>query len=203
MSKISPINKAVGPLLGHHNAPDSSTIRGDLIKADDAQNGMHHDKKPSSPVAYISFGSFVYLKQDQWDEIAYGLLNSGVSFLWLLGESKRYGKSGTMESSREGFISPINCMFFDHLWVELFYGAYFEALSLREHGQLCPENVPEVYHFDRTTSVIAMRLFTTFRFSIVLPLSINVMVMIEVSIALKVIACPVYSDLRDDGEFEN
>ncbi|KAJ6754791.1 METHYLTHIORIBOSE KINASE [Salix purpurea] len=28
-----------------------------------------------------------------------------------------------------------------HLWVELFDGAYFEALSLREHGQLCPENV--------------------------------------------------------------
>ncbi|KAJ6693806.1 hypothetical protein OIU85_004576 [Salix viminalis] len=25
--------------------------------------------------------------------------------------------------------------------------AYFEALALREHGRLCPENVPEVYHF--------------------------------------------------------
>ncbi|KAL9404558.1 hypothetical protein Peur_001530 [Populus x canadensis] len=35
--------------------------------------------------------------------------------------------------------------------------AYFETLALREHGRLCPENVPEVYHFDRTMSVIAMR----------------------------------------------
>ncbi|KAF2294620.1 hypothetical protein GH714_013786 [Hevea brasiliensis] len=33
---------------------------------------------------YVSFGSVVYLKQDQWDEIAYGLLNSGVSFLWVM-----------------------------------------------------------------------------------------------------------------------
>ncbi|CAK7330009.1 unnamed protein product [Dovyalis caffra] len=35
--------------------------------------------------------------------------------------------------------------------------AYFEALALREHGRLCPENVPEVYHFDRTMSLIGMR----------------------------------------------
>ncbi|KAJ6692451.1 METHYLTHIORIBOSE KINASE [Salix purpurea] len=35
--------------------------------------------------------------------------------------------------------------------------AYFEALALREHGRLSPENVPEVYHFDRTMSVIGMR----------------------------------------------
>lgn len=35
--------------------------------------------------------------------------------------------------------------------------AYFEALALKEHGRLCPEHVPEVYHFDRTMSVIAMR----------------------------------------------
>lgn len=35
--------------------------------------------------------------------------------------------------------------------------AYFEALALKEHGQLCPEHVPPVYHFDRTMSVIGMR----------------------------------------------
>ncbi|KAJ8530039.1 hypothetical protein K7X08_036874 [Anisodus acutangulus] len=28
--------------------------------------------------------------------------------------------------------------------------AYFEATALKENGRLCPENVPEVYHFDRT-----------------------------------------------------
>ncbi|KAG2704613.1 hypothetical protein I3760_05G012100 [Carya illinoinensis] len=35
--------------------------------------------------------------------------------------------------------------------------AYFEALALREHGQFSPEHVPEVYHFDRTMSLIGMR----------------------------------------------
>lgn len=35
--------------------------------------------------------------------------------------------------------------------------AYFEALTLKEHGRLCPTHVPEVYHFDRPMSLIAMR----------------------------------------------
>ncbi|XP_020585278.1 methylthioribose kinase [Phalaenopsis equestris] len=35
--------------------------------------------------------------------------------------------------------------------------AYFEALTLREHGRLCPSHVPEVYHFDKPLSLIAMR----------------------------------------------
>ncbi|KAF7811032.1 methylthioribose kinase [Senna tora] len=35
--------------------------------------------------------------------------------------------------------------------------AYFEALALKEHGCLSPEHVPQVYHFDRTMSVIGMR----------------------------------------------
>ncbi|XWS54732.1 hypothetical protein CRYUN_Cryun10bG0114500 [Craigia yunnanensis] len=35
--------------------------------------------------------------------------------------------------------------------------AYFEAVALKEQGGLCPEHVPEVYHFDRTMSLIGMR----------------------------------------------
>ncbi|XVE66774.1 hypothetical protein DITRI_Ditri08aG0105900 [Diplodiscus trichospermus] len=35
--------------------------------------------------------------------------------------------------------------------------AYFETVALKEHGGLCPEHVPEVYHFDRTMSLIGMR----------------------------------------------
>ncbi|KAG9440380.1 hypothetical protein H6P81_020545 [Aristolochia fimbriata] len=35
--------------------------------------------------------------------------------------------------------------------------AYFEARTLKEHGGLCPEHVPEVYHFDVNMSLIAMR----------------------------------------------
>ncbi|XVE49261.1 hypothetical protein DITRI_Ditri01bG0068600 [Diplodiscus trichospermus] len=35
--------------------------------------------------------------------------------------------------------------------------AYFEAVALKEHGGFCPEHVPEIYHFDRTMSLIGMR----------------------------------------------
>ena len=35
--------------------------------------------------------------------------------------------------------------------------AYFEALALKEHGRWAPANTPEVYHFDRTMSLIGMR----------------------------------------------
>ncbi|KAL6514607.1 hypothetical protein OROGR_020186 [Orobanche gracilis] len=35
--------------------------------------------------------------------------------------------------------------------------AYFEASTLQEHGRLCPNNVPEVYHFDRAMCLIGMR----------------------------------------------
>ncbi|PON74720.1 Methylthioribose kinase [Parasponia andersonii] len=35
--------------------------------------------------------------------------------------------------------------------------AYFEAIALKEEGRWCPDHVPEVYHFDRTMSLIGMR----------------------------------------------
>ena len=35
--------------------------------------------------------------------------------------------------------------------------AYFEAIALKEEGRWCPGHVPEVYHFDRTMSLIGMR----------------------------------------------
>lgn len=34
---------------------------------------------------------------------------------------------------------------------------YFEARALKEHGRLCPDHVPEVYHFDQTMCLIGMR----------------------------------------------
>lgn len=35
--------------------------------------------------------------------------------------------------------------------------AYFEAVALKDQGHWCPDHVPEVYHFDRTMSLIGMR----------------------------------------------
>ncbi|XP_057964629.1 methylthioribose kinase-like [Malania oleifera] len=35
--------------------------------------------------------------------------------------------------------------------------AYFEFLTLKEHAHLCPDHVPEIYHFDREMALIGMR----------------------------------------------
>jgi 5-methylthioribose kinase len=35
--------------------------------------------------------------------------------------------------------------------------AYFEAITLQDQGRLCPNHVPEVYHFDKTMCLIGMR----------------------------------------------
>ncbi|XP_060168163.1 gallate 1-beta-glucosyltransferase 84A24-like [Lycium barbarum] len=86
LSKLCPI-KTVGPLFKHPklSSPDGEDFRGDLLTSD---SGIMQwlDSKPSSSVVYISFGSVVILKQEQIDELAYGLLNSGVNFLWVLKE---------------------------------------------------------------------------------------------------------------------
>ncbi|KDP45907.1 hypothetical protein JCGZ_15467 [Jatropha curcas] len=81
MSKLCPIIP-VGPLYKDPNS--KTTIQGDFWKAEDCIEWL--DKKQQSSVVYISFGSVVYLKQDQWEEIAYGLLNSGVNFIWVIRE---------------------------------------------------------------------------------------------------------------------
>lgn len=35
--------------------------------------------------------------------------------------------------------------------------SYYEAITLKKHGSLCPEHVPEVYHFDRRMCTIIMQ----------------------------------------------
>ncbi|XVF01336.1 hypothetical protein REPUB_Repub04eG0079000 [Reevesia pubescens] len=80
MSKFCPI-KTVGPLFKNPKA-QKDTVRGDIMKADACIEWL--DSKPASSVIYISFGSIVYLKQEQADEIAHALLNTGISFLWVM-----------------------------------------------------------------------------------------------------------------------
>ncbi|XP_074330155.1 gallate 1-beta-glucosyltransferase 84A24-like [Apium graveolens] len=80
MSKFCPV-KAIGPLF---NNPKSqlSTIQGDCLKPDDDCIDFLNSKTPLS-VVYISFGSIISMNQEQTNELAAGLLNSGVSFLWV------------------------------------------------------------------------------------------------------------------------
>ncbi|KAL4588625.1 hypothetical protein LXL04_001517 [Taraxacum kok-saghyz] len=91
MSQICRI-RSVGPLFNNPLLETSSNISGDLIKADDCLEWL--DSKPPSSVVYISFGSVVSLSQEQVTEMAYGVLNSGVSFLWVM----RTGATSTGES---------------------------------------------------------------------------------------------------------
>ncbi|KAJ8768900.1 hypothetical protein K2173_023895 [Erythroxylum novogranatense] len=81
MSKLCPLIRTVGPLFKNPKEPNSK-IRADFYKPDDCIEWL--DSKPPSSVVYISFGSVVFLKQDQAEEIAYGLLTAGVNFLWVL-----------------------------------------------------------------------------------------------------------------------
>lgn len=80
MSKTFPI-KTVGPLF-KDCSEIKTRISGDCWRVDDCMEWL--DSKPKGSVVYVSFGSVVYLKQEQVDEIAYGLVNSGFYFLWVL-----------------------------------------------------------------------------------------------------------------------
>jgi hypothetical protein len=71
--------KPVGPLFINPN----TSIRGDFLKPDeDCIEWLN--SKPQASVVYISFGSLAHIGQEQADELAYGLLNSGISFLWVM-----------------------------------------------------------------------------------------------------------------------
>ncbi|XP_020239828.1 gallate 1-beta-glucosyltransferase [Cajanus cajan] len=98
--------RPVGPLFKIPKDPSTRDIRGDFMKSDDCIEWLN-SRAPES-VVYISFGSIVYLPQEQVSEIAYGLLNSHVSFLWVLkpppkefGVSPHVLPSGFLEETRE------------------------------------------------------------------------------------------------------
>ncbi|KAL8554622.1 hypothetical protein ACS0TY_002708 [Phlomoides rotata] len=87
MSKIGPPIKTIGPLFkdlqtGDEPGSKSKPIRVDFFAAEDCIQWL--DSKPPRSVVYISFGSVVHLLQEQVDEIANGLVESEVSFLWVL-----------------------------------------------------------------------------------------------------------------------
>lgn len=81
LSKKFPI-KTVGPLFKYPEEVGTNDIKGDFMKVENCIDWL--DTKSKSSVVYISFGSVVILKNEQVNEIAYGLLNSGVNFLWVI-----------------------------------------------------------------------------------------------------------------------
>ncbi|XP_019089658.1 PREDICTED: UDP-glycosyltransferase 84A4-like isoform X1 [Camelina sativa] len=84
MSQLCPqvIIKSIGPLFTVAKSI-SSDIKGDISEpASDCIEWL--DSKEPSSVVYISFGTIVRLKQEQIEEIAHGILNSGLSCLWVV-----------------------------------------------------------------------------------------------------------------------
>ncbi|KAF7811030.1 putative UDP-glucose glucosyltransferase [Senna tora] len=76
--------RCIGPLFKSGGDGDGRRgIRGDLVVKDDECVEWLGSRGVGS-VVYISFGSVVYVGQEQVDEIAYGLLEAEVSFLWVL-----------------------------------------------------------------------------------------------------------------------
>ncbi|GMI74582.1 hypothetical protein like AT4G15480 [Hibiscus trionum] len=97
MSKFCPI-KTVGPLFKY---PDQVTID---TKGEDCIEWL--DSKPASSVLYISFGTVVYLKQEQVDELAHALLAAGISFLWVMKPAPKWSGLG-LHTLPRGFVEKV------------------------------------------------------------------------------------------------
>ncbi|KAL7598732.1 hypothetical protein Lser_V15G24567 [Lactuca serriola] len=82
--QVCPLIRAVGPLFKSPllEVETAANITGDMIKADDCMGWL--DSQDTSSVVYIAFGSHVILNQEQLTEMASGVLNSGMSFLWVM-----------------------------------------------------------------------------------------------------------------------
>ncbi|ESQ55955.1 hypothetical protein EUTSA_v10025056mg [Eutrema salsugineum] len=84
MSNLCPQVKfsPVGPLFKMAQNI-SSDVKGDIAKpASDCMEWL--DSREPSSVVYISFGTIAHLKQEEIEEIAHGVLRSGLSFLWVV-----------------------------------------------------------------------------------------------------------------------
>lgn len=90
------------------------------------------ERKPSQSVVYISFGSMVSLTEEEMEEIARGLKESNLHFLWIVRETEqRKLPEWFLESNKEKSMvvtwcnqlemlaHPSRRLLCDTLWVEL------------------------------------------------------------------------------------
>lgn len=74
-------NYAVGPLNFSKNL-DSYTISNSLWSEADCTDWL--GSKPPGSVLYVSFGSFIHTTKQVMEELAHGLILSGVDFVWVI-----------------------------------------------------------------------------------------------------------------------
>ncbi|GFP83199.1 UDP-glycosyltransferase 86a1 [Phtheirospermum japonicum] len=80
LNKYQP-NYAIGPINFYKN-PATDNVNKSLWSESDCTHWL--ESKSTGSVLYVSFGSFVHTSKQIIEEIAYGLLLSEVSFLWVV-----------------------------------------------------------------------------------------------------------------------
>ncbi|XP_051130213.1 UDP-glycosyltransferase 86A1-like [Andrographis paniculata] len=76
------LNYAIGPINFSKGLPTAAVSKSIWSESDLCNHWL--DSKSLGSVLYVSFGSVVQIPQHELDEIAYGLLLSGVDFLWVV-----------------------------------------------------------------------------------------------------------------------
>ncbi|KAB1223673.1 UDP-glycosyltransferase 86A1 [Morella rubra] len=73
---------AIGPIFPTGFSKNNIIVPTSLWSESDCTHWLH--TKPHGSVLYVSFGSYAHVSKQDTVEIAYGLLLSGVSFIWVL-----------------------------------------------------------------------------------------------------------------------
>ncbi|KAK9165841.1 hypothetical protein Scep_001032 [Stephania cephalantha] len=103
--KTTPMITPVGPLIKFSTGDHEAVIRADMWSAaDECLTWL--DSHPPSSVVYVSFGSIVSLSKEQLAEMAFGILDAGVPFLWSF--RPPFTKHESHSGLPEGFLDQVN-----------------------------------------------------------------------------------------------
>ncbi|CAJ1975442.1 unnamed protein product [Sphenostylis stenocarpa] len=107
LMKLWPKLKTIGPTIPSmfldKRAKDDDEYGFSLFKSEECVEWM--DKKPKGSVVYVSVGSFSILSEEQMEELAFGLQESGCHFLWVVRATEQ-GKipEGFRRNSEKGLV---------------------------------------------------------------------------------------------------
>ncbi|XP_028765435.1 UDP-glycosyltransferase 74G1-like, partial [Neltuma alba] len=93
MKKFWPKLRTIGPTIPHEFLNNNIKVLGDeedhgfaKFKSEECTKWL--DNQPKQSVVYVSFGTKVALTEEQMEEIAWGLTDSGIAFLWVVRKSE-------------------------------------------------------------------------------------------------------------------
>ncbi|KAK7405707.1 hypothetical protein VNO78_07315 [Psophocarpus tetragonolobus] len=107
LMKIWPKLKTIGPTIPSmfldKRVKDDDGYGFSLFESEECVKWM--DNKPNGSIVYVSFGSFSTLNEEQMEEVALGLQESGCHFLWVVRETE-LGKipKGFERNSEKGLV---------------------------------------------------------------------------------------------------